>query len=167
VIWGLLIATAAAQSTCADLSAPERDRLSVAWVSPMGRSVGRKAHLTVVPTAELRKWAEAEAADVARTLQVLGLRRAADAPSTAWKVTVFDVAAADLCRPLAAGEGLAAGVAVCSTADRHVPGRYDGSGCTLDLADATPGLQVYSLTWEVAAAQGFCVLPMTRFLTGR
>jgi hypothetical protein len=167
VIWSLLIATAAAQSACADLAAPERDRLSVAWVSPMGRSVGRKAHVAVVPTAELRRWAEAEQADVARTLQALGLRRAADPPSTAWKVTVFDVAAADLCRPLAAGEGAVAGVPVCLTADRHVPGRYDGDGCTVDLADATPGLQVYSLTWEAAAAQGFCVLPMTRFLTGR
>lgn len=169
MIAALLLSAALAQPVCPGLAAPDRARLSVAWVSPLGRKVAAGTMLPVVPTAALRAWVAREGADVGRLLQGLGLRRRPETPRRPYKVVVFDVDAGALCRPMAAQEpGVEVeGLPVCAREARGVPGRYDGSGCLLDMKDATYSLPVVEVTWRDAAVDGFCVLPLGRFVDGR
>lgn len=156
--------------TCDSLAAPDRDRVSVAWVSPLGQRVGGGARVTVVPAAALRRWAAAEKADVTRLLQGLGLRRSIRPPTRPWKVTVMEVDVADLCRPLPLpDDGNAApvaGIAACERGDRGLSAREDGCGYSTDLATGRRGLDLYTIRWDAAVRRGFCVLPVDRFLEG-
>lgn len=146
-----------------DLPSPA-EALSVAWVSPLRRRAGADRWLVVVPTADLRDFAEGEG--VGRTLQRLGLRRRPTDPRRRWKVVVFDVPAAALCRPLrdrTPGE-VVADVATCDERRSAPRGRYDGCGWLEDAADGSPSAVAYRARWRDLAPEGFCVLPMERFV---
>lgn len=159
-------AALAAEPECAaGLEAPPSE-LSVAWVSRLGKTVGRRGWLDVVRTADLRRLVQANGGGVARTLQVLGMRRSAREPARRFKITVFDVRRDDLCRPVADVEEGAAVAGVGACADRHGrAGRSrDGCGLTVDRSGSGPGIEVFRVRWDDAARNGFCVLPVERFL---
>jgi len=165
----LWLATALAAPVCDDLAPIQRDEVSVAWVSRVGARASGRSWLTVVNTADLRGWATSHHADLTRLLQGLGRRRSDEPPRHGWKVVVFDVDADTLCRPTdtaTPGSDLA-GVAVCEDRGRHVSGIDHGCGHTVDRLDGGRGLDVFHVRWDDAARQGFCVLPVDRFLDGR
>lgn len=160
-MWLLLAGLAWGQDACP--TPPARgDAFSVAWVAPLHRRA--RGWLSVVPTAELA--AAPTAGSVARTLQLLGQRSSSKEPKRRYKIVIFDVAATDLCRP---GPG-AAGVGACEVP----PLPEEGEGpppCpyTLDLATNPPraGLEEFRARWPELADEGFCLLPLGRFLGGR
>lgn len=162
---GLAAALAGDPGVCEDL-APPAERLSVAWVSPVARGAARSTSLLVVPTTTLRAWAQAERPSVGRMLQHLGLRKRDRTPKRGYKVTIFDVRAVDLCRPLdeqGEGDG-AAGLPACP--ERFGEPRPGSSGCgyARDGGTGARSFDVYRVRWEDAAAAGFCVLPAEAFL---
>ncbi len=174
LVWALVVGLAAAapsaradapDAECPGLQSLERERLSAVWVSPLARAVGNKASLPVVPTAELRAWIDREQPDLARLLQHLGLRRSDRTPKKRWKVTVFEVDAADLCRPVTEGVAVP-DLTACSPRQASVGRRATGCGYTTDLADDERGADVFRVSWADAARSGFCVLPAERFLAG-
>lgn len=135
----LLGVALASEPVCGGLTAPG-ETLSVAWVSPLGQRVGPRGTVEVVRTRDLRAALQDRAGgQLGRMLQLLGLRRSAAPPSRRWKVTVFDVRGADLCRP-------------------------SGCGFTVDRADGSRGLEIFRVRWADAARDGFCVLPAQRFV---
>lgn len=150
---------------CGSLEPPP-ERLSVAWVSPVGRGAGRGTSLLVVPTTGLRTWVAETHPSVGRMLQHLGLQRKDRTPKRRFKVTVFDVRAVDLCRPLdEQGEDeVVAGLSAC--AERFGEPRRGSSGCgyARDGGTGKRSFDVYRVRWEDAAATGFCVLPAEAFV---
>lgn len=169
----LAVGPAAASSVCEDVAAVP-DGLQVAWVAPLGRRVGASASLEVVRVGDLRTRAR-EVADPVRVLQVLGLlgRRPSEGQrERQWQVVVFDVQADWLCRPVedaAPGTDLG-GVAVC-TEDELGPARghrkgWTGCGYSLDTGASTRGLEVFRVDWQTASTNGFCLMPLRRFLDG-
>lgn len=147
----------------------DRDTLSIAWVAPSRKRVGAGAWLTVVPTRDLRALIEAERADTGRTLAALGLHKSGRPVRGRWSVTVFEVDADTLCRPLddaIAGE-VVDGHPVCPRGDRGTQGDLDGCGYSEDTRTGQRGLDLFSIRWRDAATQGFCVLPLDRFIRGR
>jgi hypothetical protein len=133
------LAAAKVPEVCLAAEAPEPGRtISVAWVSPLRRRAGSHRFLDVVPTAELRRVATSDGS-VARMLQRLGMRKSTREPDRRYKVVVFDARTDDL---------------------------Y-GCGATIDRgAGGGKGLPLYGATWATLAADGFCVLPATRFVAG-
>ena len=84
--------SAALAQTCDAPALPAPDEaLSVAWVSPLRSRARADEWLVVVPTADLREYAQG-AGSVGRTLQRLGLRKRPADPRRLYKVVVFDVA---------------------------------------------------------------------------
>ena len=76
VLLGLLwVSPANAQSTCDTLDPIMKTRLSVAWVSPLSATATQRSWIPVVQTAHLRAALEQTDADLARMLQMLGMRR--------------------------------------------------------------------------------------------
>ncbi len=158
---------------CEPLSEPP-ERLQVAWISPLRATVGGGAWMEVVRVSDLRSWVRTHGADTTRLLEGLGMvprggNRRAEGP---WKITIFDVERDWLCRPVEDAEPGEDryGVAACEAGEQrplrgHKKG-WTGCGYTLDVADATRGLDVYRVQWEVASAWGFCVMPLERFLGG-
>ncbi|MEZ4241418.1 MAG: hypothetical protein R3F59_35760 [Myxococcota bacterium] len=145
-------------------------QLSVAWISPLGKRVRGKAWLYVVPTTELRAFAAGEGkGDVVRLLQWAGVRRSARPPHRRFKVVVFDVSADQICRPVVADgaslrEGRLEGVAPCDE-DHAGPHRnYAGCGWVTDFATGAASVQTYRARWNDLAANGFCLLPLARFV---
>ena len=130
--------------------------------------------MEVVRVSDLRAWIRTNGADTARVLQGLGMapRNAARKASKGWKVTVFDVRAEWMCRPLEgkpAGEDRAGVVSCSEKAAKPTMGHkkgFSGCGYTLDTGSSTRGLDVDRVTWEAAASYGFCVMPLDRFLGG-
>ena len=165
IAWFVAAALAGDPGECGTL-APPPERLSVAWVSPAGRGAGRASSLLVVPTTALRTWVAADAPSVGRMLQHLGLRKRDTAPKRRYKVTIFDVRAVDLCRPLdeQGEEDVAAGLPAC--AERFGEPRRGSSGCgyARDGGSKKRSFDVYRVRWEDAAAAGFCVLPAEAFV---
>jgi hypothetical protein len=164
--------TARAQA-CQPLSQTP-DAVQVAWVAPVGRTVRAGTTLEVVRVSDLRTWMNEHGREPGRVLQALGVarRNPRAALRKDWKVTVFDVRSAWMCRPVdGATPGQdKAGVVACTPGDAdalrgHKPG-YSGCGYSLDTGASVRGLEVYRITWEDASAQGFCVMPMPRFLGG-
>ena len=144
------------------------ETLQVAWVSPVGMTVGAGAPLQVVRVADLRRFAEGK--ESLAVLQALGLAGRKD--QRAWKVTVFDVKREWLCRPAEWEPGTdLSGVAACESG-WQAPGRgtkarsYSGCGYLLDTQSEARTLDVYRVDWETAVSWGFCVLPWERFLGG-
>ena len=78
---------------------------------------------------------------------------------------MFDVARTSLCRPLAeVGEAeVVAGVQACDERRSRARGRYDGCGWLTDVT-GEPSLPAYRARWRDLAGNGFCVLPMERFV---
>jgi hypothetical protein len=166
--WLLSAALADDTPTCDAVGPVPPGAMSVAWISPAGAHVGLSGKLTVVPTRALRAWLEDHGASLARLLQGMGLRRRDDEPKKAWKITIFDVDAPSLCRPIDDVPGTAVGgVPICEHGDRGVVGHDTGCGYTLDLDSGSHGLDIFQIDWSVAAARGFCVLPAERFLESR
>jgi hypothetical protein len=147
------------------LTAPP-SALSVAWVSPLGRRARGSSWLYVVPTADLRGFAHGEGKEqVGRTLQWLGLRKNAKNPHRRYKVVVFDTTPEELCRPLWSDDAVVDGVRVCDENRSGPDGAYEGCGWATDLSDGEPSIQVYRAQWRLLAVDGFCVLPLDRFLS--
>lgn len=166
----IALAIGAAWAACGgDLAAPP-DSQAVVWVSPLGRTVGARATLRVVPTRALRAASKDGKLTTGRLLQLLGERKRAKEPRRAWKVTVFQASSGALCRPVdadAVDSGSAwageffAGLPVCPGG---ASGKESGCGTTRDRATDGPGVEVYRARWRDLAPQGFCVLPVDRFL---
>lgn len=154
------------EACTAELPAPP-EALSVAWVSPLGQRVGRNGWLTLVPTTELKAFAQGEGrGSVGRLLQYIGRRKRSKEPKRPWKVVVFDVRAEQLCRPLLDREGGLEAFGMVSCPERVARFREDGDGCgTLtDLADGGEGPRAYRARWRDVVRNGFCVLPAERFV---
>ena len=168
----LLVAAslAAAQDTCGPLPVPP-EAVQVAWISPLRQRAQAGTWLSVVRVADLRSWIRARQPDQERLLQAMGIwGRGGDGPFRhhRWKVTVFDVRTALLCRPVeyATEVETVDGVAACPSA-RQKGVRYDtGCGTTHDGATGEPGFDLFRIRWRDASASGFCVLPLERFLSG-
>jgi len=143
-------------------------RLSVVWISPLGRKAMPGARLTVVPARALRAWMVEHDADVPRLLAGLGLRKPLRRVRRPWKAVVFEVDAAQLCRPTEgdAPATLIAGAPVCPHAARGVAGQDDACGKAIDLVLSKPSLDVFHVRWRDASTRGFCVLPLDRFVRG-
>lgn len=148
-----------------ELAAPP-EALSVAWVSPLGKKVGKNGWLTLTPTQQLRSWARAEAdGSVARLLQRMGLRKRSKEPKKAYKVVIFDVRAEQLCRPLGDREGGEEAFGMVSCPEKATRYREANDGCgTLADAAGGEGPVVYRARWRDVVRNGFCVLPAERFL---
>lgn len=152
------------------------ESLQVAWISPVRDTVGGKDYIEVIRVRDLRAWVRANSSDPVRVLQATGmLDRDPSERQTSreYKITVFDVQSAWLCRPVidaVAGEDIS-NIAACEipeqrAADRHHRAGFTGCGYTLDTNASNRGLDVYRVSWEEAAAWGFCVMPLERFLEG-
>jgi hypothetical protein len=143
------------------------ESLSVAWVAPVGKHVGGNTRLMVVPTAALRQWVGQEKdPTVGALLHVLGLRKRKSEPHRRYMVTIFDVRADDLCRPVEGavdGDKIDGMWACPRSAVRSKP-HNDGCGYTVDRATRARGLDLFSIRWKAAAPRGFCVLPADRFV---
>lgn len=140
--------------------------LSVAWVSPLRSRAGANEWLYVVATSDLRAFAAGEGErQVGRTLQWLGLRRTAKTPARRYKVVVFDTSPDELCRPIASDAAVLEGVRPCEENRSGPDGSYVGCGFATDRADGRPSVQVYRAPWRLLSVDGFCVLPLDRFLT--
>jgi len=152
----------AAPASCGPLTPPSGDRGAFVWVSPLNARAGADGWIPVVPVDAVRSALGSEA-NLVRLLQVLGLRKRSREPARPWKVIVLDARIDDLCRPVAdATPGTpVSGVVACLTAS--VPGRTHGCGHTFD-ADRTASLPIYKVRWVDASSNGFCVLPVARFL---
>ncbi len=161
---------AAAEGACEPLAVPP-EAVQVAWISPVRQRARAGTWLAVVRVADLRTWIRTRAPDQERLLQGLGIwgrRGGGPFRHRRWKVTVFDVRTALLCRPVeyATEVDTVDGVPACpSTGQTGV--RYDtGCGTTVDTATGAPGLDLFRIRWRDAAASGFCVMPLERFLSG-
>ncbi len=163
----------AAPSACEEPAAVP-DAVQVAWVAPLGRTVGASASLEVVRVGDLRR-AAADVDDPGRLLQTLGIlgRRPSEARvDRGWQVVIFDVSSDELCRPVEEEDPGATigGVAVCeegwNKARRGHRKGWTGCGYSLDTGASTRGLDVFRVEWETAAARGFCLMPLQRFMDG-
>ena len=170
--WLALIGVVGAQSpTCDELEAVG-SQAHIAWVSPLRQTVRANQWIEVVRVSDLQEWIIENDPDAVRVLQALGMkgRRAHSVDVDNYKITVFDVASDWLCRPIEdglPGEPLA-GISQCETRQqRPLTGHrrgYTGCGYSLDTGASMRGLDVYRIRWSEAATQGFCVMPMSRFL---
>ncbi len=159
----LLLSAALAQDTCSAVTSPP-ERLQVAWVSRESDRVGLHTTMIVVPARALLALAEARGRVAAAVLTALGVAN----PRGSWKVTLFDVERAELCWPMD-GDGAEAGLNRCDHARRpaRVRGRaWTGCGYVNDADTGARSLDVYGVEWADAAEQGFCVMPLTRFIEG-
>lgn len=164
--------TASAQACAAPAAVPTSTQ--VAWISRRSRRVPGQQVIEVVRVADLRAWVRDNGADEKRLVQGLGMasRKGGLAAKHPYKITIFDVQAEWLCRPIPdATDGEDSyGVAVCGDSDakavrHHKPG-YTGCGYSLDTAASNRGLDVFRIRWSEASAWGFCVMPLDRFITG-
>lgn len=166
-----LLTPAFAAETCSAV-ADVPETLQVAWVSRIGARAGAHTPLPVVRVADLRKLVEAEGRDPTKVLRSLGLIGKRAKAHGVWKVMVFDVERASLCRPIFGDEGVdVGGVATCPAALQR-PGKgvkaraYSGCGYLLDTESGERTLDTWKVEWRDAVSAGFCVLPLTRFLGG-
>ena len=154
VVITLWLGLALADTGC--LSPPSTDSVAVAWVSPLRQRVGAATMIDVVPAADLRRL---DLQTVGELAHAVGLRKKKTTPRRPYKVTIFEVQAHMVCRPL---EGVEPGERVAGVAACEQPrtrGSSDGSGCL--EGDA---LQVFRIRWRDAVSRGFCVLPAQRFI---
>lgn len=166
LLWAALALSAELSCTSDDLTAPPAT-LSVVWVSPLGKSATANAWLQVVPAAELRKAAVEADGRTGRLLQLLGLRSRSSAPTRDYKVVIFDVERDHLCRPIHGAEppDEIAGTIACPM-ERHArPDKgHDGCGHSLDRSDDAPSGDIYRARWADLARNGFCLLPLDRYV---
>jgi hypothetical protein len=152
---------------CPEL-APPPAHLQVAWVSPVRKRVRGRTTLSVVRVAELRTFIQADGADLPRALQVMGVIGSRGKVRRRYKITLFDVSAEQLCRPVEhtlEGED-SDGLPACGGGRQEGLRHATGCGTTTDTATGGAGLDVYRVFWREAARSGFCVMPLERFLEG-
>jgi hypothetical protein len=169
----VIAALLAMQAFAAECEPPAAvpDRASVVWVAPAGRRVGAARALDVVRTADVRSWAarNGDGATVGGLLRWMGERRRPTEPKRAWMVVVFDVDTAVLCRPMGEAEAapgeVVAGLPAC---EKPGPiGKDDEGGCGARLtSEGTQGPDAFRVAWRDAVTDGFCVVPLERFLRG-
>jgi len=161
---------ARAASACQAVEAPP-DAFQVAWVSPVRKKVHAKRYLEVVRTSDLRVLVRQYNNDATRVLQALGMvgkRGGGIFTPDRWKVTIFDVEASWLCRPMKGrtpGEILS-GLQVCSKRQDHGNRFFTGCGYSTDTVSGGRGLDTFRVRWRDASRWGFCVMPWERFLSG-
>ena len=165
----LALMTALAQSCEAPKAVGETTQ--VAWISTVQDRVGAKSELTVFRTADLRAFVQERGRDATKLLRALGLLRPKQEAKKAYKITLFDVKSAWLCRPVEDASGASGGVATCSEkAAKKGHGIYRKSwtdcGYLLDSATHKRSLDIFRIPWSDAVTWGFCVLPLNRFLEG-
>jgi hypothetical protein len=169
----LAITPDASAQACKELSEVPSST-QVAWISRRTRRVPSGKVIEVVRVSDLRAWIRDNGADETRMIQGLGMapRKGGFASRFEYKITIFDVQAEWLCRPIPDGtDGSDSyGVAVCGESDakplgHHKPG-FTGCGYTLDTAASNRGLDVFRIRWSEASAWGFCVMPLDRFIAG-
>lgn len=165
------IASARDEAACASLGEVP-DALQVAWVSPVNERVRSGSYLEVVRVADLRKVLADKGTTQIRLLQALGLvnaRGKGRAAKKTYKVTIFDVRSAWLCRPMegSTADKVIDGVAVCPSGQQDGSARsYTGCGYTRDTVTDGRGLDVFKVRWRDASSGGFCVMPLDRFMKG-
>lgn len=169
-IWSIALAT----ECDAVQTLPEA--IQVAWVSPVGATVRTNQHIEVVHLQSLQGWLNETQSNATEVLQQLGMvsEKAKDVNPMKYKVTIFDVESASLCRPIQVYEGDSlevSGLSVCSantTRPSQLYTRYGFTGCgyTQNTSTQERGFDVYRVTWKEASKWGFCVFPLERFLLG-
>jgi hypothetical protein len=164
MMWLLLTAFVSAQE-CAAEPPSIPSNTSVVWVSRNGKRAGNNQYLWVTPTSEVTRWIGSQnRATVGGLLRHLGLRRRMSEPRRRYKVVVFDADHASLCRPIQgeAPGAIVGGLPVCEPAQARDNGPNNGCGWA-DARDGD-GASLVRATWGDLSANGFCVLPATRFL---
>ncbi len=165
-----LVGVAIAQEPACNVElTPPPGRVSVAWISTLGARTGANGWLTVVPTAALRQYTTSERPGVGRLLQHLGERRRSSDPRRRYKITIFDVDSDALCRPIAGADeqSVVGGLPACPESKAKINAAYSGCGVLVDRGTGEDSLPVFKLTWAEAAFDGFCVLPVERFLDSK
>ena len=146
------------------------DSLQVAWVSHTPASAGNNSWLEVVQLGELRGLIERSARDSTTVLRALWLLGRTQKTKAAFKVVVFEVARAALCRPMDGEPGTdVAGVPICDKPEQRQgagvrAAAYTGCGYGTNLGAGVRGLDTFRVRWADAVAKGFCVLPWDRML---
>lgn len=178
----LFLAIVASEASECSVVSSVPEALQVAWVSPVGDQARSKEMIEVVHLQSLQQWIETEQADAKQVLHHLGMlpkrsRRTID--SNDYKIVIFDVETASLCRSINQTElvqtdpavpSVIEGLSVCT--ERAKPATlysrfgYTGCGYTWDTQSQSRGIDVYRTTWQDASKWGFCVLPLSRFLLG-
>ena len=159
---------------CEDLESPEAE-FQVAWISPVRKTSRAKAMIEVVPFAKLRTWVHNNKVDAKQLLQYTGQLPANSKKKinpADYKITVFDIRKDSLCRPIKdkpVGE-VVGGVSVCL--EKHAKpinwrsrSGYTGCGYVIDTKTGLRSLDVFRISWIDASTNGFCVLPLQRFLS--
>ena len=168
----LALAPAYAQDAACLAVGDVADPTQVVWISPTRAHVRARGWMEVIEMDDLEAWAKEHGKDSVRFLQAAGVvsKSGHKARSTTWKVTIFDVARDITCRPI---EGAVPGtpvgsVAVCEDQKPAKGGHHGFTGCgyTRDTGSGSRGLDVLRVRWEDAAREGFCVMPLDRFLEG-
>ena len=172
LVAALALAPAYAQAAACLAVGDVAEATQVAWISPVRARVGARGWMDVIELADLEGWAKEHGKDSVRFLQAAGVvgKGAHRARSVPWKVTIFDVGRAATCRPI---EGALPGTVVASVAACEKPKPlqgtrkgFTGCGYTQDTGSGSRGLDVLRVRWEDAAREGFCVMPLDRFLEG-
>ncbi len=145
------------------------ERLSVAWVSPVGGRAMKHQQLSVVSTTALRQWIDRESTEPGRLLQALGLQKKSTTPRRDYMITLFEVTPEQMCRPVLDEEpgALVEGMVVCDNPFKAMPRHYKGCGYHTVAGTDDRTLDAYRVIWSDAASQGFVVLPLERFISGR
>lgn len=161
----LVVAGLAHAAECGPVETPP-ESFQVAWIAPAGRRVGADAPLTVVRSAPLQELVRAKAGDLGAVLRALGLAGPREVVDDPYQIVLFDVKREWVCRP---SEGETAGVPRCEDTRRRDVHRKAWTSCgyLADVTTAERTLDVFRIPWRVASADGFCLLPMMRFLAGR
>lgn len=148
------------------------DSMQVAWISPVRQTVGAKTMISVVRTADFRTLVGAKDRDPTAILRAIGMLGPKQKLAKDYKITLFDVKAEWLCRPIPGAEGeLVAGLRRCDKkyqdrdASTH-PKAWTDCGYLVDVLSGKRTLDLYRLEWSAAATWGFCVMPLQRFLEG-
>ncbi|MCP4805885.1 MAG: hypothetical protein GY913_03590 [Proteobacteria bacterium] len=159
ILW--IGAALAAPEACdvSDLSPPDA-HVQAAWISPVRRRIRPNQPVEVVLVDDLRGFIDDDKADQTRVLQALGFvgRRAGWRANRLYKVTVFEVAGEELCRPI---QGLEPGAVITGA---RVCERSRSCGTSTDTLTGEPGLAVYEVPWRDAARWGFCVAPLELYV---
>ena len=167
----LLLALLSAHASACEPVKELPEAVQVAWVSRVPASATNSTWLEVVQLGDLRGLIERSARDGTTALRGLGALGRTQKLRADYKVTVFEVARASLCRPMDGEPGtIVAGVPVCDEPEQR-QGRgikaaaYTGCGYATDLASGVRGLDVLRSRWADAVTKGFCVLPWARMLS--
>ena len=168
----LALAPAYAQDAACLAVGDVAEATQVVWISPVRKRIRARGEMEVIELADLEAWAKEHGKDSVRLLQATGVvgKNAHKARSVPWKVTIFDVGRDLLCRPI---EGALPGTEVASVSVCEDPKAahgakkgFTGCGYTRDTGSGSRGLDVLRVRWEDAAREGFCVMPLDRFLEG-